>query len=184
VSDPKTALSLPPVVALRMQREIILTRRNRLDLILEAIARAEQAISGENDATRWGTLRAIIEVMKMENNDSNWTKNYFSEEAQQKIAERASQIPKKEIETGERAWTQLIAEVEEAARHEDPASEHARGLARRWKALVGEFTGGDKSIGQGLNKLWSDQTHWPKGFGRPWSDEADSFIVSALNHES
>jgi DNA-binding transcriptional MerR regulator len=172
---------LPLVVALRMQREIIRQRRDQLDRALDAIERAQSTIDGDRQATRWEALRTIIEVMKVENNDWNWTKNYYSPEAQQKIDARASAISKDEIEEGQRAWTQLIAEIEAAAQSEDPAGEHAQELARRWKALVHEFTGGDTSIQSGLNKLWSDQTHWPKDFKRPWSDEADRFIKSAMN---
>ena len=126
-------------------------------------------------------LRTIIEVMKVEKSDWSWTKNYYSEEAQQTINERAATISKEELEAGQHAWTDLIAEVEAAATHEDPASEHAQELAKRWKALVHEFTGGDAGLHDGLNKLYNDPTHWPKDFKRPWSDRADRFIRTAMN---
>ncbi len=176
-----TAQTLPLMVALRMQREIIRERRSQLDNAIEAIERAEAAVTDEHDATLWEKLRTIIEVMKVEKSDWSWTKNYYSEEAQQKIDARAATISKDELEAGQHAWTQLIAEVEAAATHEDPASDHAQELAKRWKALVHEFTGGDAAVRDGLNKLWTDSTHWPKDFKRPWSDRADRFIRSAMN---
>ena len=175
------AQPLPLIVALRMQREIVRTRRNQLDQALRAIERAEAAIDGDVADARWETLRAIIEVMKVDNGDWTWTKNYYSAQAQAKIDERAATISKAELEQGQRAWTELLAEVEEAAKHEDPAGERAQKLAARWKALIREFTGGDREIQSGLNKLWSNKTHWPKDFKRPWSDEADRFIKSAMN---
>jgi len=176
-----SAETLPLVVALRMQREIVRQRREQLDRALDAIERAESAIDADPQATRWETLRAIIEVMKVENNDWSWTKNYYSAEAQQKIDARAASVSKDEIEEGQRAWTQLIAEVEAAAKDVDPSSERAQELAKRWKGLVHSFTGGDPEIHRGLNNLWSDSTHWPKDFKRPWSDEADRFIKAAMN---
>jgi DNA-binding transcriptional MerR regulator len=176
-----TAETLPLIVALRMQREIIRQRRTQLDRALDAIERAESAIGIDREATRWEALRTIIEVMKLENNDWSWTKNYYSAEAQEKIDVRAAAISKEDLEAGQRAWTQLIAEVEAAAKHENPSSDRAQELAKRWKALVHEFTGGDPAIHSGLNKLWSDRTHWPKDFKRPWSDDADRFIKAAMN---
>ena len=176
-----TAQALPLIVALRMQREIIRERRSQLDRALSAIEHAESAIANDRDATLWETLRTIIEVMKVEKTDWDWTKNYYTPEAQQTIAQRASTISKDDIEKGQRAWTELIAEVETAAKHEDPASERAQELAKRWKSLVNEFTGGDAAVRDGLNNLYNDPTHWPKDFKRPWSDEADRFIRAAMN---
>ena len=173
--------SLPLEVALRMQRMIIRQRRDQLDSALKAIESAETAIAHDREPNLWETLRTIIEVMKMEKTDWDWTKNYYSPEAQEKIAQRAASIPKSEIEEGQRAWTQLIAEVEAAAKTEDPAGERAQALAKRWKTLVGQFTGGDQEIQKGLNTLYNDPTHWPKEFKRPWSDEADRFIRTATN---
>ena len=175
------AQALPLIVALRMQREIIRERRSQLDRALSAIEHAESAIANDRDATLWETLRTIIEVMKVEKTDWDWTKNYYTPEAQQTIAQRASTISKGDIEKGQRAWTELIAEVEAAAKHEDPASERTQELAKRWKSLVNEFTRGDAAVRDGLNKLYNDPTHWPKDFKRPWSDEADRFIRAAMN---
>jgi DNA-binding transcriptional MerR regulator len=178
------AQALPLDVALRMQREIIRRRRGELDRALDAIERAQEAIEAakSNGAEPvWEALRTVIEVMKMENGDWSWTKNYYTPEAQAKIDARAATIPKEQLEAGQRAWTQLIAEVEAAAKTEAPESERAQQLAARWKALVGEFTGGDPQIRDGLNKLWTDRTHWPANLKRPWSDEADAFIRVAMN---
>ena len=173
--------ALPMIAALRMQREILRQQRDRLDSVIKAIARAESTLDGQAGASRWETLRAIIEAMKMNTNDWDWTKKYYSDEAREKIDARAATISSDELQAGQRAWTQLIAEVEEAAQSEDPGSAHGQRLAQRWKSLVREFTGGDASIQSGLNRLYSDQTHWPADFKRPWSDRADRFIKAAMN---
>ncbi|MGB6523106.1 MAG: TipAS antibiotic-recognition domain-containing protein, partial [Candidatus Cybelea sp.] len=83
---------------------------------------------------------------------------------------------------GQRDWAALIADVEAAvAQGIDPASSPAQTLASRWRKLVGSFTQGTAEVSSGLNKLWSDQTHWPADFKRPWSDAADAFIKEAMH---
>lgn len=171
----------PPLsVALRMQRAVIAKQKRRLESALAAIDRAERALGGNGGTDLWGTLRTVIEVFKMQN-EWDWTKNYYSGEALEKIEERRRATPQSVVEQGERDWSVLIAEVEDAAaRGVDPSSDEAQALARRWRALVQQFTQGDAEIRRGLNRLWSDSTHWPAEFKRPWSDGADDFVKAAM----
>ncbi len=171
----------PLIVALRMQRQIIAQQKRKLDAAAEAIEQAEATLMSDESADRWKMLRNVIEALRMEN-DYNWTQNYYNEAAREKIEEMRKNTPPEVIEQGERDWAALIADVEEAAaRSDDPAGEHAQALASRWKALVRQFTKGDPDVHQGLNKLWSDPTHWPQDFKKPWSDAADAFIKKAMN---
>ena len=39
----------------------------------------------------------------------------------------------------------------------DPAGDTVQELARRWKALLAEFTGGNPEIQKGLNKMYSQE---------------------------
>lgn len=166
---------LPLRTALQLQRDILRKRRDRLDCALRAIEHAEHALSGES-------IRAIIEVLQMESSDLDWAKRYYSESALRTIKERETAMGPEAIQAGERAWKELIAEVEEA-KAEDPASDRAQQLARRWKDLIGQFTGGDPEVQQGLKHLWSDPEGPAMGW-RTWSDEADRFIRAAMQCES
>jgi DNA-binding transcriptional MerR regulator len=171
----------PLIVALRMQHQIVAQEKYRLERALAAIEDAERAIESDAHADRWQTLRTVIGAFKVDN-DWNWTQNYYSPQAREKLAELMKTTPKEVVEQGQRDWTLLIADVEEAASQgEDPQSERARALAERWRGLVRKFTQGDAEIHQGLNKLWSDPTHWPADFKRPWSDAADAWIKRAMN---
>lgn len=171
----------PLIVALRMQRQIIAQQKRKLDAAAEAIEHAEATLMADESADRWKMLRNIIEALKMEN-DWSWTQNYYNDAAREKLEEMRKNTPQEVVEQGQRDWAALIADVEEAAaRNEDTAGEHAQALASRWKALVGQFTKGDTDIHQGLNKLWSDPTHWPADFKKPWSDKADAWIKQAMN---
>ena len=114
-------------------------------------------------------------------NNMDWTREYYSEEAKQKIAERAQTIPPEVIEQAQRDWATLIREVESAVTQGvDPKSEQAAGLAERWVVLIKGFTGGNQEIQAGLNKMYSDQENWPANFPKPYSDEAGAFICQAI----
>lgn len=165
--------------ALRLQREIMLRQKVKLESVIEAIEEAQRALRADVEADRWQALRNVMEIFKMKS-DWSWTQNYYTEEDRAKLAERMRDTPKDVVEQGQRDWAALIAEVEDA-KGEDPAGERAQALAGRWKDLVGQFTRGDAGIQKSLNKLWSDDTHWPKDFKRPWSDEADAFIKKAMD---
>jgi DNA-binding transcriptional MerR regulator len=163
--------------ALRMQREIIAQQKRKLESAIGAIDEATRSLASDAGADRWKTLRQVIEVFIM-HNDWSWTQHYYTEADRAKLAEHMKDTSPETVEQGQRDWAALIAEVE-AAKYEDPAGEHAQALVKRWRELIVQFTRGDAGIQKGLNRLWSDPTHWPKDFKKPWSDEADDFIKRA-----
>ncbi|HVN69895.1 MAG TPA: MerR family transcriptional regulator [Candidatus Binatia bacterium] len=172
--------SSPPLVAaLQMQRELIARRKEKLESALAAIDEARRVLLRGEPADFWATLRNVIEVFKVQN-DWEWTKKFYSEEAREKLEELQRNAPEL-VEQGQRAWAALLAEVEAAAaRAVDPGSDEARELAARWRALLEAFTQGNAEIVRGLSRLWSDSANWPSEFARPWSDAADAFIKKAM----
>lgn len=164
--------------ALRFQRIILAEKGRRLTQAVRAIEEAE-ALLARGGEPGHETFAKIIEVIEMQN-DTDWTKKYYSEEAQAKIAERQKTIPREVIEQGQRDWMSLITEVEAAAAEGvAPESERAQSLAARWSELIKGFTGGDPEIQKGLNKMYSDP-QWGAPFPKPYSDEAGAFIQSAM----
>ena len=161
--------------ALRRQRQMIEEKRRRLDQAIRAIRKAETAAAG-GDSVDWEAIRKIIEVIQMQDN-MDWTKKYYSEEAQAALASR--KVPQSVIEQAERDWAVLIQEVE-AALGEDPAGEKAQALAARWRKLLAGFTGGNPAVQAGLNKLYADEANWPSTFKKPFSDEAAAFMCKAM----
>lgn len=153
-----SALDLPD--ALRLQRRVLEDKRSLLDRAIGAIREAEEAMRPGRPADT-ALLKKIIEVIEMQDN-MNWSKKYYSEEAQAKIEERQTQWSTELQERVTRQWTELFRDVEAAiAKGEDPAGEKAQALAARWKKLVEEFTGGDPQIASGLNKLHANRADWP-----------------------
>ena len=166
-------------VALNQQREILAEKRRQLDQAVTAIEKAA-ALLATNDEPDWQAFKRIIEVINMQNN-MDWTKKYYSEDAQNKIAERAQTIPPEVIEKAQNDWATLIAEVEQAVvEGVSPTSDRAAALATRWRELIRGFTGGNAEIQAGLNKMYSDQANWPGNFPKPYSDAAGAFMCEAM----
>jgi DNA-binding transcriptional MerR regulator len=167
--------------ALRRQREAITEKRKRLDLAIRAIQRAEYVV-GVNQDAGWELFAKIIEVINMQS-DMNWSKKYYSNEAQKEIEHRAATIPQEVIEQAQRDWAILIGEVDVAVKAgEDPSSAKSQALATRWSKLMEGFTGGNAEIQAGLNKMYADRDNWPASMPKPFSDEVQQFIVEAMKH--
>jgi len=166
-------------LALTQQKAIITEKRQQLDSAITAIDKAQKLLV-TNQEPDWETFKQIIEVINMQNN-MDWTRKYYSADAKQKIDERAASISPEEMEQGQRNWASLIREVETAVSEGmDPESEAASSLAMRWSELIKGFTGGDREIQTGLNKMYSDQSNWPANFPKPYSDAAGKFIHEAI----
>lgn len=167
--------------ALRQQRDAIKEKRQRLELAIQAIQRAEYVLS-TSDEPAWEAFAKIIEVINMQSN-MDWSKKYYSEEAQAEIEQRAATIPREVIEQAQRDWAILIKEVQAAVKAgEDPASEKSQALAARWSELIRGFTGGNPEIQKGLNKMYSDRNNWPASMPKPFGDDVQAFIVAAMKH--
>ena len=174
--------SIDLATALCQQREALTEKAKRLELAIQAIERAEYVI-GASREPGWEMFIKIIEVINMQQ-DMNWTKKYYSEEAQQEIGKRAATIPHEVIEQSQRDWAILIKEVDAAVSSGvDPASELAQGLAARWSELLKAFTGGNREIQKGLNKMYADRANWPALMPKPFSDEVQAFIIEAMKHQ-
>ena len=161
---------------LRLQRSILRAQRDRLNLALEAIARVERSNSPDLES-----FTEIIEVINMEQN-MDWTKKYYSESAQAKIAERKHLWSPELQERVSRDWAELVSDIEAAmADGTKPSESRAQALATRWRGLVNEFTGGDTEIQAGLNKMYLDEKNWQTKWKKPFSDEVQAWIVEAIN---
>ena len=144
--------------SLRTQRAVLEQRKVLLERAIRAIADAERSIQPGGRAES-ALLTKIIEVIEMQD-DNSWGEKYYTEEARAKIdARRAEWTPELQAKVSKQ-WTELFRDVE-AALDQDPAGETAQALAVRWKALVSGFTGGDREIGAGLNKMYADRANWP-----------------------
>ena len=163
---------------LRLQRRLLQEKRRHVEAAIQAIEEAELSLQS-GSAPELAALKKIIEVMERQNS-MEWTKKYYSEEAQAKIAERGREWTPEMQATVEQKWKALISDVETAiAAKLDPASAKAKELANRWQELIRGVTGGDPEVQQGLQKLYADQQDWPQNFQKPFSDAVCEYIAKA-----
>jgi MerR family transcriptional regulator, thiopeptide resistance regulator len=169
----RDTLQLP--AALRLQRAELEDKRRLLDRAIAAIANAEKALQSGKPADA-GIMKKIIEVIDMQGampTGTEFMKNYYREEAWARFQERHRVWPSE-------AWSDLFRDIS-GSLHEDPASEKAQALARRWRALRVSDAGGDPRIHGGLINAWADREYWPEAAQQRLSEfdlhEISAFIV-------
>ena len=165
--------------ALHRQQTVLAEKRRHLDRAVAAIKSAQQHFDSQREPD-WNLLKYIVQEIEMQNS-VDWSKKYYSAEAQEKVEARRAQWSPELQERVSRDWAALFADVE-AALGEDPAGAKAQALAARWKKLVGEFTGGDPQIQQGLNAMYADQASWPAATQKAYAikPEVMEFITKAM----
>jgi DNA-binding transcriptional MerR regulator len=141
---------LSPLAVIELQLERLgqeIGRRQDLQRRLQGVAarlRAAEEVSVA-DLTR------LIEGMNM-------IERHYTPEQLAELAERRSQLGDDHIREVEAEWPRLIAAVKaEMERGTDPASETVQALARRWSALVAEFTGGNPGIAASLSTMYKSE---------------------------
>ena len=165
--------------SLRRQQTVLAQKRGQLDGAIGAIQKAEKSLSSRREPD-WTLFTKIIKEIEMQN-DTDWSKQYYSEGAQAAVEERKALWSPELQERVSRDWAALFTDVE-AALGEDPSSPKAQELAARWRKLVGEFTGGNPEIQKGLNKMYADQDNWPQKQKQNWAikPEIMNFIMAAM----
>lgn len=129
----------------RLRERIDLQQRlcRRLEMVAERL-RAAETVSVDDFIQ---TLEALTMFEK-----------HFTPEQLQEINARGQQIGPERIGEVEAEWPRLIAQVRtEMEKGTDPASAAVQDLARRWKELLREFTGGNPGIQQGLNRMYAEE---------------------------
>ena len=129
----------------RMREQVRTQQRlvERLDALAEGLRQAEQPSADQ--------LIATIEEITM-------FEKYYTQEQMDYLAQRREQVGEARIKEVEAEWPALMAEVQaELDRGTDPCDPRVQELARRWKGLIEEFTGGDAGIRQSLGNLYQNE---------------------------
>ena len=165
---------------LARQQRVLTAKHKQIDQTIRAIGAARRALETESEPN-WTLFTRIIKEITMQS-ETDWTKQYYSDDAQAKVDARRHLWSPELQEKVTQQWNELFRDIE-AALHDDPAGPTAQKLLGRWRELVSAFTGGDAEIQKGLNRMYSDMPNWPaerrEKFGiRP---EIQDFITKALN---
>lgn len=129
----------------RVERELELQRRLRVTL-----TRILELLDAGHEPDRDEFIDAIGVMIMSE--------SYYTAEQQQQLAERRRALGEEGMATAQRDWAQLIEAVRaEQATGTDPADPRMVELARRWRGLIEQFTGGDDGIRQSLGRMYREQ---------------------------
>ena len=83
---------------------------------------------------------------------------YFTPEQLEELRLRGEQTGPARMEEAGREWAEILPAVREAmANGTDPADPKIQELARRWKGLVEEFTGGNHGIAQAVQTMYKEE---------------------------
>jgi len=167
------------VDALQRQQRVLAEKRRQLDQAILAIGAAERSLQSAREPD-WKLFKHIIQEIEMQN-DTQWSKKYYSDDAQAKVEERRALWSPELQERVTKDWSELFADIESSL-GADPASPTAQALADRWKELLAGFTGGDPEIQKGLNAMYADQNNWPTEQKQKWQirPEIMTFIQNAF----
>jgi MerR family transcriptional regulator, thiopeptide resistance regulator len=84
--------------------------------------------------------------------------NYYTPEQLDDLKKRQERVGEERMHQVPRDWNTLMAEVRaEKEQGTDPSDPKLLDLARRWMALINEFTGGDPGIAHSPGRLWKEQ---------------------------
>ncbi len=83
---------------------------------------------------------------------------YYTPEQLTRLETRRAAVGEARIKAVQEEWPQLITAVRaEMEKGTDPSDPAVTALARRWTALVQEFTGGDRGIAQSLKTMYQNE---------------------------
>lgn len=135
---------------LRMQRAEIKNQirllqelESRLDRVLERAGGGEEMVEEE--------LLQTMELMTL-------IEQHFTAEQLETLSTREKSLGKETILEAQQEWPLLIDRVrEEMQKGTDPAAPEVQALARRWRALIQSFSGGDMDIEASVANMFQAQ---------------------------
>jgi DNA-binding transcriptional MerR regulator len=141
-------VGLADVLARQLQA---IERRMAADAELHARLRRLLEASANHGEPTVAQLTDTMEAMAMSD-------RYYTREQQEALAQRREALGPEGMHAAEQAWADLIAEAEaERAAGADPAAPRMQEIARRWRALIEQFTGGDPAIRESLGRMYREE---------------------------
>ena len=106
------------------------------------------------------TVESLLELMEMMMN----AESHFTPDQLEYLKQRREQLGDERIRAVEHEWPELIARAKKAmASGVDPASDEVKSIARRWRELVQEFTGGNAGVAESLSAMYRKNMDSPAG---------------------
>lgn len=135
-----------------IERHLASVRRREVELV-RLRQRLERLLSDVGQGSDIG-IEEFIETMEM----MSMFEKYYTPEQLAQLEQRAQTVGQERIREVEAEWPRLMEEVRvEMEKGTAPSDPRVQELARRWRDLVAEFTGGDAGIERSLGKMYQSE---------------------------
>jgi DNA-binding transcriptional MerR regulator len=135
-------------------RELIdvhLARLHEQIALQNRLAERLQGLAAHLDMVEAASIDDLCQIIQV----TTAMEKYFTTEQLEVLRERRTSIGEAHMQEVRDEWNVIIPKVRKAiADNVDPTSPEILAIARRWKALVEEFTGGDPKIAQAVAKMY------------------------------
>ncbi|MBV9799475.1 MAG: MerR family transcriptional regulator [Solirubrobacterales bacterium] len=157
----RVGLSLEEIrTVLDRETDLVDAVRRHLSLVeqsLEAQRRLRSTLAGMLnllERQRDPTVDQFIQAIE----ETNMIEKYYTPEQREQLARRREELGEDRIREAEREWAELIEAVRgEQAAGTPPDAPRMRALARHWRRLVEQFTGGDEGIRRSLATMYREE---------------------------
>jgi DNA-binding transcriptional MerR regulator len=138
-------------------REVIdlhLARLHEQIALQNRLAERLQALATHLDRVESASIDDLCHIIQV----TTAMEKYFTTEQLDVLRERRTSIGDAHMHEVRDEWNEIIPKVRRAmADNVDPATPEMLAIARRWKALVEEFTGGDPKIAQAVRTMYENE---------------------------
>lgn len=139
-----------PEQLLRSQLERLREQIQAQNRLCECIQALLEQLRQRGPITLDSTLQLLEEMRNVE--------KYYSPEQLEHLRQRREAVGTERMRQVGEEWAELMSRVRaEMERGTDPTDERIRPLARKWKALVREFSGGDSGIEASLGRMYAQE---------------------------
>jgi DNA-binding transcriptional MerR regulator len=134
-------------------------KARRLRDRLEAIAMSLRSVDQASTEVFLQTIDTVNDMEKL-------FEKHYTPEQREFLAKRRDEVGDAAIADAQRQWTELFAAFRAAMeRGDDPTSAPVLEHARRAKALIEAFTGGNAGVERSLGNLYAENPDLPKNWG-------------------
>jgi MerR family transcriptional regulator, thiopeptide resistance regulator len=180
ISSPEGSLA----AVLKLQEETLARESTRVRRALSLVRAARGKLAAGEDLsiddltqlTKETTMTREASPEDMKAIFDPISEKYFSED--ERAALTARKFDQADVS---RRWEQVIADAKAAMTIGDPATPAALDMARRWQALVNEFTRGDAGVAGKVRAIWGEAMSDPKAAPMlPLSPEVFAFVGCSM----